>query len=80
MYLGSLECLFTRTPDEMWDFIEYLARETWEHENAGGIFSHSIPDRYVMSATLWMRVSLGIYFISTFILSMLMFHVIILFI
>jgi len=34
MYPGGLECLSTKTPDEIWDFFEYIAHETWEYENA----------------------------------------------
>jgi len=33
------------------NFFEYLAHNTWEYENAGGIFSHAILDPYVMHAT-----------------------------
>ena len=36
--------------DEIWDFFKYLAHDTWEYENARGIFSHHIPNPYVMHA------------------------------
>lgn len=40
--------MFTSTPDEIWDFFEYFAHETWEYENARETFSHPIPDPYMM--------------------------------
>ena len=51
MYLGGSGCLFTKPPNEIWDFFESLARETWEYENAREAFSHPIPDPYMMHAT-----------------------------
>ena len=41
---GGLDYLFTKTLDEIWDFFEYLAHDTWEYDNAGEIFSHPSPD------------------------------------
>ena len=34
MYLGGLGYLFTKTLDEIWNFFEYLAHDTWEYDNA----------------------------------------------
>jgi len=47
-YLGGLGCLFTNTPNEIWDFLEYLAHDTWEYNNAKETFSHTILDPYMM--------------------------------
>lgn len=48
MYFGGLGYLFTKTPDEIWDFIDYLAQETWEYENAKDAFIHHIFDPFMM--------------------------------
>lgn len=34
MYPGGFWALFSKSPDEVWDFFEYLAHETWEYEQA----------------------------------------------
>ena len=34
MYSGGLGCLFTKAPDEIWNFFEYLAHDTWEYDHA----------------------------------------------
>ena len=34
MCLRSFQGLLSKTPDEVWDFFEYLVRETWEFEQA----------------------------------------------
>jgi len=36
-----------KTPDEVWDFFEYLTQETWEFEQAKAAFVHSSSDPYV---------------------------------
>jgi len=48
IYHRGLECLFSKTPDAIWDFFEYWARDTWQCDNARETFSHPIPDPYVM--------------------------------
>jgi len=44
MYPGGWGYLFTKTSDEIWDFLEYLAQDSLEYNNAIEIFSHLIPD------------------------------------
>ena len=48
MYPGGLGCLFTKILDEICDFFEYLAHDSWEYDNAREAFSHSVLDLYVM--------------------------------
>ena len=38
IYPGGLDCLFTRTPNEVWDFFEKLACETYAFEQANETF------------------------------------------
>ena len=52
IYSKGLGYLFTRTLNEVWDFIKYFAYYTCEYDNAGGIFRQPIPDPYVIHATL----------------------------
>lgn len=40
IYPEGLHYLFTKTPDEICDFFEYLAHDTWEYDNARETFSH----------------------------------------
>jgi len=42
IYLGALECLFTKAPNEIWDFFKYMTLDTWEYENARETFSDPI--------------------------------------
>lgn len=51
MYPGGVSCLFTKTPDEIWDFFQYLAHDTQEYNNARETFGHPTPDPYMMHAT-----------------------------
>lgn len=51
MYDGGLGCLFTKTLDEIWNFFEYLAHDTWEYDNARETFCHPILDPYMMHST-----------------------------
>ena len=51
MYPEGLDYLFTKTPDEIWDFFEYLAHNTWVYDNAREIFSCPSPIPYMMHAT-----------------------------
>jgi len=51
--------LFTKTSDEIWDFFEYLAHDTWEYDNANETFSHPIPDPYMMHATPVDEIQIG---------------------
>jgi len=51
MYPEGLCFLFTKTPDEIWDFFEYLAQDSWECENARETFSHPSLDSYMMYVT-----------------------------
>ena len=46
----GLGYLFTKTPNEIWNFFEYLAHNTWEYENARETFSCPSPDPYIMHA------------------------------
>jgi len=51
MYPRDLGCLFTKTIDEIWDFFEYFAHDSWEYENARETFILPISDLHVMHAT-----------------------------
>ena len=42
---GGLGCLFTKTPDEIWNFFEYFTY-MWEYDNARETFTHPSPDLY----------------------------------
>ena len=47
MCFGSFQGLLSKTPYEVWDFFEYLARETWEFKQAQEALVHSSSDPYV---------------------------------
>jgi len=47
MCLGGFQGLLSETPDEVWDFFEYLAWETWEFEQAKDAFVPFSSDPYV---------------------------------
>jgi len=51
MLRGGSGYLFIKTPDEIWNFFGYLAYDTWEYDKAREIFSHPIPDPYMVHAT-----------------------------
>ena len=46
MCLGSFQGLLSKTPNEVRNFFEYLARETWEFEQAREALIHSSFDPY----------------------------------
>ena len=39
-YPGGLDCLFTKTQDEVWDFFEKQAQNTYEFEQARNSFGY----------------------------------------
>ena len=43
--------MFTTTPDDIWDFFEYLAHKSWEYDNTREAFGDPIPNPYVMHVT-----------------------------
>ena len=59
VYPRGLGCSFTKTPNEIWDFFEYLDHDTWEYDNAREAFSHVIPNPYMMHATPLDESSIG---------------------
>jgi len=47
MYLGGLDCLFTKTQDKVWDFFEKLAWDTYEFEQARNNFGYPTHSEFV---------------------------------
>ena len=46
MCLGGFRGLLSKTPDEVWDFFEHLAWETWEFDQAKEALVQSSSDPY----------------------------------
>jgi len=40
IYPGDMDCLFTKTQDEVWDFFKKLAWDTYKFEQARNIFGY----------------------------------------
>ena len=53
MCLGRFRGLVSETPDEVWDFFEYLAWETWEFEQDKEALVHSSSDPYAFHFQLY---------------------------
>ena len=75
MYPRGLDYLFTKTPDEIWDFFEYLAHDTWEYDNARGTFSSPLSTLICCTLHLYLRVEFRVYLMRILILHVILFHV-----
>lgn len=64
-----------KTLNEIWDFFEYLAQNTWENDHDRETFSHPSPNSYMKHVTPLDGSQFEGYLMSTFILHVLLFHV-----